>query len=355
MEEVKGVFIFLLMTLVSASSIKIGFYELSRFSVMTYNQLITKTSLYNVKSKIHCVIFCSQQNNFISPSEIRPIYDPTILTNACGFYQGKCYYIQNVSSCLKERSTDLTTCQCKPYFYGQFCQRIISSCKDVSESKVNPVNGVYSVIIDNGNIIQLFCDFQPNRIISFISKYSFLNLTNADLNFFSNKTKVVMRQEWISEQRDAILGQLSMYPDYQDLKISINAPVDYNPTTNGILGDYLYVGFLKNSLISSGTTNGYTTNGNQYTFPNCNSDGNSYYAFYPNVEDNQPTDRRNYSDRVDMFAWSKNTQTVELNQQLPDEFFYITEIHFGGCGGHTVSTEWSSIRAASIGLITQTI
>ncbi len=131
----------------------------------------------------------------------------------------------------------------------------------------------------------------------------------------------------------------------------INEYVSYAGPQSEMLGSYVYLGFVPAQSISQGVTQGYRSNFVDKTFSNCDNNPNSYFTFFVNEDNNSPT-RAVGSLSASGFDshWDKNRRTVDSEEHLPDEYFLITEIHFGGCGVFSVSTGWGSPSGISIGL-----
>ncbi|ESO97301.1 hypothetical protein LOTGIDRAFT_159323 [Lottia gigantea] len=438
LEEVL-VFVFLILNVETQQE---QYFASSDFPVLDYEDLKTSTVLYNVRNKIRCGIICSQICTSSQTNKIMYNVDhPNITQSQCAVFNGNCYFVKKVTSCIKVRSDNVTiliyfrlrhvtscikvrrdnvtiliyfrlrhvtscikvrrdnvtiliyfrlrhvtscikvrrdnvtiliyfrlrhvtscikvrsdnfttTCSCLFPYYGSYCHLILSSCEDVKHSMESLVNGIYSVTTIRGEIIEIFCDFQKTQIITFISKKSLSYLTTPDLmQFGSNRTRVVLRQNWINYQKDSILSQLTTHSSIP-LSIYINGIGNFKEPVNTVLGEYLYLGFLNKSSIHKGSINGYATDSKDQNFSNCNNDSNSYFNFYPNLENENPSITTNSSIKVDMFAWTKTGVRIAENQKLSSDYFYVTEIHFGGCGGLTTSSIWRSVNGTALGLIT---
>ena len=64
------------------------------------------------------------------------------------------------------------------------------------------------------------------------------------------------------------------------MSFQFNAHVGYNPPINDKLKPYVYIGLLPTAgIYHAGDTQGYSVNGNDVTFVNCDGNPNSYCVF----------------------------------------------------------------------------
>jgi len=91
-------------------------------------------------------------------------------------------------------------------------------------------------------------------------------------------------------------------------------------------------------------------NGVNVVFNNCDQNGNSYLALFPNTANQSPTDYA-YTVRfpfcIDMFSLMKATGSM-----MPQEYFEFLETHWGGCGCYAQTDGRESVSgtlAAAIG------
>ena len=92
-------------------------------------------------------------------------------------------------------------------------------------------------------------------------------------------------------------------------------------------------------------------------FRNCNANPNSLFAFMPNHSLKLPSDHHTDPDLVYENSgvavdWrSKATSITHPDRMMPNEFFFLTELHFGGCGCYTSSNRWrDGFHATAIGI-----
>ena len=80
-------------------------------------------------------------------------------------------------------------------------------------------------------------------------------------------------------------------------------------------------------------------------FKSCDSSHNSLFAFLPNHNLQRPFKHHNYNgnyedDGVAVDWRSKATLITNPHRRMPNKFFFVTELHFGGCGCYTSSDRW---------------
>ena len=170
----------------------------------------------------------------------------------------------------------------------------------------------------------------------FISKKSFqndktLNLELLDIDY-SKIMLTFKRPGKFSE--DSKLRRLN-FPN--PFKIMVNEYTDFTKPCNADkLKQYIFVGLEPANAIEKGKIQGYRSNYyNKIEFENCDGRRNSYFAFFPNIGDKEPVYKRS-SGRM-FGAWMKGSRMS--SKQLPEEFYYFMEEHFGGCGAQGTSDQ----------------
>lgn len=84
---------------------------------------------------------------------------------------------------------------------------------------------------------------------------------------------------------------------------------------------------------------GFTSNGQDLTFNNCDTNPNSYFAFF--AADGGYDFAANYA-LTNAWLASKLTGGV-----LPVSYFAKAAMHHGGCGAHNTTSYWASIDGTS--------
>ena len=140
---------------------------------------------------------------------------------------------------------------------------------------------------------------------------------------------------------------LSIPYSESDLKVGLSQYTDYQAPRNE-LGPYLYFGFIPESLADNHGIQGVNINGENLQFSNCDANGNSYIALFPNF-DEEPfiAATTTYSFAQNLFLKSVRNPSGRL---MPTDFFMFAEIHFGGCGAFSnTDNVHNSVVATTIG------
>ncbi|KAJ8303604.1 hypothetical protein KUTeg_020000 [Tegillarca granosa] len=214
------------------------------------------------------------------------------------------------------------------------------SCKEIKQDKCNTKSGFYRIKTNIG-IIWVYCEMEiDGGGFTFISDLT-RNKKKLDLdNIFTDKTKVLLQLRYKNlSQKYTIVEPLT---SSQPMSVQINSHTGYQGPMNKHLGDYIFFGITPIKFGKQKGTQGFLSNGKRVTFYNCDANPNSYFAFFPNINDKTPSSYHSsnlvYESRGVAVNW-RNTAKLAINK-LPNSFFLLTEIHFGGCGTYTSSDRW---------------
>ena len=119
----------------------------------------------------------------------------------------------------------------------------------------------------------------------------------------------------------------------------------YNGPVNKAMLDYLY-------LSTSINTNGFMSNNGQVKYNHNQFPTNSYFAFYPNHHGQIPSGYHNHNlvfERQGVSVDWRNTGIIS-KEKIPSNFFFLTEMHYGGGGCYTSSDRWVEANGTAIGL-----
>ena len=225
------------------------------------------------------------------------------------------------------------------------------SCKDIAITK-GAIDGEYSIYSRTTQEMQykIFCEFHQTY------GYSFVSNTNVSVNvddLFEIKSNVVVRFLRKGKQYESILEQITPYAN-KPLTVQYNSNRGFNAPVNAKrMGPYIYLGFLDQITAKSRTKQGYRVNDADQTFVNCDSNPNSYIAFYFNPKKNSPVGYyKRFSYGPMMTKWLDDAVPVNSYKKLPDSYFLQFEMHLGGCGGYMVSgyKTLNDVDGASLGM-----
>ena len=215
-----------------------------------------------------------------------------------------------------------------------------------------PSSGVYTIYPKASGPVSVFCDFYDDRGYTFVSKKDLGKLISLSELYSETDHAIVRILLRNSKQRDVSIEQLSFFKYRYPLSFQLSDSDGYKRPVNHNLGPYIYVGFLPAEYASiKSSLQGYRTAGDDVTFSNCNADPNSYLAFLANPE-NKPENPyyKRCCDVPRMRQWITRAQPIPEDRIMGDEFYYMYEMHMGGCGGYlTTAHTLDIISGAAVG------
>ena len=170
---------------------------------------------------------------------------------------------------------------------------------------------------------------------------------------FTDKTRVLLRIQLKKDglQTFTLIRQLPGVPHYLEVKMH-----DFNGYTrpqNEYLGDYIYLGILPATAARQRNEQGFQSNNRQIKFRNCDTNPNSYFVFFPNHRELAINSYHGgnlvYERQGVAWDWRRTGVPSFGHRQMPNDFFFLTEIHFGGCGCYTSSDRWTDAYGTAIG------
>ncbi|XP_046356998.2 uncharacterized protein LOC124135625 isoform X2 [Haliotis rufescens] len=245
------------------------------------------------------------------------------------------------------------TCVCKPGYMGNICQHDIRTCHDIYSVAPDSASGEYTFWTKNGSTIRVWCRFRSSDIITYFSKSAVATLTTEKLNLhFNTKSKVSFVAKWTDmTQSESTISQLDRF-SFLPLGIMANEYTLYTSPHNLNLGPYLFLGFHPQVLLSNGFVHGYNANGVDKSFRNCDGNPNAYFTFYTNPNQRSPSRTGWVNPRHPMTDhWNSGAQMLSTPDHLNDDYFYDTELHFGGCGTYAISTSNPSLDGIALGVV----
>ncbi|KAL3869532.1 hypothetical protein ACJMK2_042200 [Sinanodonta woodiana] len=224
------------------------------------------------------------------------------------------------------------------------------SCQEIYQQSINPVPGEYQLCTPTNRTFDVFCDFYDGYGYTYISKRG-LGVLQSLSQLYNDRSHVVVRHRQINGiQKDVEISPLSAFRFRYPMSIQLSQAIGYNVPVNAALRPYIYLGFLPAVYARSRTTQGYQVAGVDITFTNCDSNPNSYLAFFANPS-NLPLN--DYYTRCCMSsvvnAWITRATDSPLSRYLPQKYFYDFEMHMGGCGGYVSTGSFPSISGATVG------
>ena len=148
------------------------------------------------------------------------------------------------------------------------------------------------------------------------------------------------------------------HPNYADIDfgVLVNNYSGYTKPKNAFMQKYVFLGILPKSVANKTTTQGFSSNGIIVQFGNCDGNPNGYFALFPNHHHQLPSDyaeKSGFENTGIAVKWRSHAKAVISGiLKMPNEFFFLTELNFGGCGCYTSSDRWKKFgyNSTAIGL-----
>ena len=136
-----------------------------------------------------------------------------------------------------------------------------------------------------------------------------------------------------------------------DCGLPVNNYTGYTEPENHFMIEYIFLGIPPASFAKSKNIQGFKSNGEDIQFKNSDGNSNSFFAFKPNYKSQKAItyhpdlvyERKGIA--VDLR--SNAIPITSPGRMMPNEFFLLTELHFGGGGCYTSSDrngQWNSLR-----------
>ena len=175
---------------------------------------------------------------------------------------------------------------------------------------------------------------------------------------FRGKKNVLLKLQKKVDRSEAYT-LIQPHPSFANTEfgVLISSFQGYTKPQNALMKEYIFLGIIPASAARRRSVQGFSCNGHTVQFRNCDADPNSYFAFMPNHKLQTPSSFHSgnliYEKiRVGVDWRSKAIPITHPDRIMPNEFFFLTELHFGGCGTYTSSNRWSKFgfHATAIGI-----
>ena len=175
---------------------------------------------------------------------------------------------------------------------------------------------------------------------------------------FKDKKNVLLKlQKKVDRSESYTLIQ--PHPNFAntDFAVLVNSYSGYTTPQNHFMKDYIFFGIIPRSAAQNNNNQGFKSNGHVIQFRNCDKDPNSLFAFMPNHDLQNPSSfhgsNLGYEKSGVAVDWRcKAIPITHPHRMMPNKFFFLTELHFGGCGCYTSSDRWRKFgyHATAIGV-----
>ena len=176
---------------------------------------------------------------------------------------------------------------------------------------------------------------------------------------FRDKKNVLLKLQKKVDRSEAYT-LIQPHPSFANTEfgVLINSFQGYTKPQNAFMKEFIFLGIIPASEAARrGSVQGFRSNGHPVQFTNCDANPNSYFAFMPNHKLQNPSSYHSSNliyekIRVGVDWRSKAIPITHPDRTMPNEFFFLTELHFGGCGTYTSSDRWSKFgfHATAIGI-----
>ena len=240
--------------------------------------------------------------------------------------------------------------------------QIYRSCQEIQDYAPGAVSDVYEIHpLPNAEPIEVYCEiaikggsftFLPRSLTRRPDAQQIVNVLFKDKkNVLLKLQKKVDRSEYYT-----LIQPLSSFAN-TDFGILINRFTSYTQPRNNFMKEYIFFGIIPASAARNKNSQGFKSNGHPIKFKNCDSNPNSLFTFLPNHDLQTPSDYsgsnlRYEKDGVAVDWRSKAIPITNPDRMMPNKFFFLTELHFGGCGCYTSSDRWNKYgyHATAIGI-----
>lgn len=240
--------------------------------------------------------------------------------------------------------------------------KVYRSCQEIQDYAPGAVSDVYEIYpFPNAEPIQVYCEMAIDK-----GGFTFLprsltrrpdsqQIVNA---LFKDKKNVLLKLQKKEDRSESytLIQPLSSFAN-TDFGILINKFRDYTQPRNHFMKEYIFFGIIPASAARNNNFQGFRSNGHPVQFKNSDKNPNSLFAFLPNHNLQNPSSYLSsspiYENRGVAVGWrSKAIPITNPDRMMPNKFFFLTELHFGGGGCYTSSDRWNKYgyHATAIGI-----
>lgn len=223
------------------------------------------------------------------------------------------------------------------------------NCQELLEAANGGLSsGAYNVVNANGDTIRIYCQFYSGYGYAFVSGQ---NTASVDYSLLSDDTShvVIRHKRGNGVQYTATLAQMTAYAS-TPVSIQWSGYTSYQGPINKVMTPYVFVGFIPRSYTYRNALQGWSCNGQDYTFSNCDANPNSYITFLFNHGGHGYTSYVGGKNTL-MYPWYDHATAVTAGEYLPDDFLAsYHEIHHGGCGGYSRGSNVPDVVGGNAGV-----
>lgn len=238
-------------------------------------------------------------------------------------------------------------CNSSLFCINQSCT-LPKSCKEIQKLNPNVKSGIYHIQI-SGVKLEVYCEMDINDGGYTFFPWSSIKKINTSMinEIYTNRSHVIFRimnKQQPENQNYTVMGQLSSFKLFWNVSVQINENIGYNDPKYSEK-PYFYFGFIPKINATSESQQGFSSNDQSITFNNCDKNPNSYFLMSPKFYSNSQSSAVNRM----VSEWIGSSKPHPQGS-MPTEYFYFTEIHQGGCGVHSNSSDWTPINGTAFGI-----
>ena len=239
-----------------------------------------------------------------------------------------------------------------------FLRQFPRSCRGLPPKSVS---GVYKIQpLPNIDPIEVYCEMAVGGGGFTFLPRSLSKTRGAQkiVNFLFRDRKEVLLKLQKKKDRSESYTLIQPHPNFTkySFKLLVNSYSGYTQLKNHYMSDYFFLGIIPAAKARRRVTQGFKSNGRTIQFRNCDANPNSFFAFMPNHKLQTPSGyhpNRVYERSGVAVNWRSTAIPItNPDRMMPNQFFFLTELHFGGCGCYTSSNRWKKygFHATAIGV-----
>ena len=223
------------------------------------------------------------------------------------------------------------------------------------------LSGVYKIRpLPNAEPIEVYCEmvingggftFLPIRLTR---RPDAQNIVHA---LFQDKKNVLLKLQKKGD-RSEFYTVIQPHPSFAntDFGVLVNSFSGYSGPINAFMNDFIFLGIIPKLISANRIYQGFKSNGQTIQYKNCNKGTHNLFAFMPNHNLQTPHTFHSSNliyERIGVAVdWRKTALPItHPDRMMPNQFFFLTELAFGGCGCYTSSDRWKDgFHATAIGI-----
>ena len=235
-----------------------------------------------------------------------------------------------------------------PFSFTENCQEALAAGHTTGEVDLQD---------SGGNRFKVFCIFYKNqgKGYAFLSREAVTNSDSVPINLtklYTKDSEALVRVFRTDDTRQRVSRIKFGVNSDRALRFGINSAEGFEGPS--LTTPYLLLGIPgKNPTSETQSKSGFRSNGQYISITNCSGDGNSYFAFYSDLQDEDLPPYRQPSSSYSKWnnsIWSDpHGMNVKNTIELPYNYRFQVEINFGGCQSD-FSNSWGEFEAAALGL-----